>query len=84
MPGTKRKAPSPSGLTVARRHPCPTCRGIGSVTMTELQALRIAAGITQRDLAAILHCTDVFICNVEQGKRRCPAWLLAAYEALQT
>jgi DNA-binding XRE family transcriptional regulator len=44
-----------------------------------LRAIRLRLGVTQQTLAAMAGIGRRFICDVEQGNRRCPDWLLKFY-----
>lgn len=68
--------------------PCPHCEGTGHTPDlvaigAQLRALREAAGLSLRDLAKLLHCSHVYLGDLERGLRPIPARRIAQYEQIE-
>lgn len=63
---------------------CPTCNGAGLLAETsELKRIRLAADISQGEVARRLNITQGYLSQIESGKARCPSWVQHFYKDLE-
>jgi predicted transcriptional regulator len=74
---------------VKRRHPvalthCPNCGTRIVPTPREMKRLRLAAGLSQREMGEILKITSSYVTYLESGERSPSATVIARYWKFRT
>ena len=72
--------------SLSKEIPCPRCNGAGKVSVLDyeyLKYLRIKRGLSIKDFAATHKTHSSIICDIEHGRRLCPARILRRYQELQ-
>lgn len=65
------------------KEPCPRCGTPCSIVNGDwLRAQRKRAGITMREMARRLDCSDAYLCDIEHNRRNCLPPVREAYEKL--
>lgn len=71
--------------SLTRRAECPGCHGRGTVEIVDaakLRAVRVASGVSLRELAKRLGFTAPYLSDIERGRRNCTVPILMEYQII--